>query len=61
MKKVKCARKLGMGTVGFLMTAHMNSPEGLVKQVVLMEGYDRIDRDALPLARARGLQPALAA
>ena len=26
------ARKLGMDTVGFLMMAHMNSPEGLVKR-----------------------------
>jgi 4-hydroxy-2-oxovalerate/4-hydroxy-2-oxohexanoate aldolase len=33
------ARKLGMDTVGFLMMAHMNSPEGLVKQGQLMESY----------------------
>ncbi len=28
-----------MDTVGFLMMAHMNSPEGLVKQGLLMESY----------------------
>src|SRR5574340_716465 len=33
------ARKMDMDTVGFLMMAHMNSPEGLVKQARLMEGY----------------------
>jgi 4-hydroxy-2-oxovalerate/4-hydroxy-2-oxohexanoate aldolase len=33
------ARSLGMDTVGFLMMAHMNSPEGLVKQGLLMESY----------------------
>jgi 4-hydroxy-2-oxovalerate/4-hydroxy-2-oxohexanoate aldolase len=33
------ARKLDMDTVGFLMMAHMNSAEGLVRQAKLMESY----------------------
>jgi 4-hydroxy-2-oxovalerate/4-hydroxy-2-oxohexanoate aldolase len=33
------ARKLGMDTVGFLMMAHMNDPQGLVKEGLKMESY----------------------
>ena len=36
---ITMARKMDMDTVGFLMMAHMNSAEGLVKQAKLMEGY----------------------
>ena len=36
---IAMARKMGMDTVGFLMLAHMNSAEGLVKQARLMESY----------------------
>lgn len=36
---IREARKLGLDTVGFLMMAHMNSPEGLVQQATLMESF----------------------
>ncbi len=36
---IAAGRKLGMDTVGFLMMAHMNSPEGLAAQAKQMESY----------------------
>ncbi len=36
---ISLGRKLGMDTVGFLMMAHMNSPENLLQQALLMESY----------------------
>lgn len=36
---IATACQLGMDTVGFLMMAHLNNPEGLVRQAKLMESY----------------------
>jgi 4-hydroxy 2-oxovalerate aldolase len=36
---IEAARSLGMDTIGFLMMAHMASPEKLVEQGLLMESY----------------------
>jgi 4-hydroxy 2-oxovalerate aldolase len=36
---IKVAKKLGMEAIGFLMLAHMNSPEGLLEQARLMQSY----------------------
>ncbi|MEJ8810492.1 4-hydroxy-2-oxovalerate aldolase [Variovorax ureilyticus] len=36
---ITMARKLDLDTVGFLMMAHMASPQKLVAQALLMEGY----------------------
>lgn len=36
---IACARELGMDTSGFLMMAHLNSPEGLLSEAKKMQSY----------------------
>ncbi len=36
---IKVAKSLGMEAIGFLMMAHMNSPEGLVEQARRLQSY----------------------
>jgi 4-hydroxy 2-oxovalerate aldolase len=48
---IKVAKGLGMETIGFLMLSHMNSPEGLVEQALLMQSYGA---DAIYIADSAG-------
>ena len=48
---IKTAKGLGMETIGFMMMAHMNSPEGLVEQALLMQSYGA---DAIYIADSAG-------
>ena len=48
---IQMAKKLDMEAIGFLMMAHMNSPEGLVKQALLMQSYGA---DAIYIADSAG-------
>ena len=48
---IKTAKELGMETIGFMMMAHMNSPQGLVEQALLMQSYGA---DAIYIADSAG-------
>ena len=48
---IQMAKKLDMEAIGFLMIAHMNSPEGLVEQALLMQSYGA---DAIYIADSAG-------
>ena len=48
---IQMSKKLDMEAIGFLMMAHMNSPEGLVEQALLMQSYGA---DAIYIADSAG-------
>jgi 4-hydroxy 2-oxovalerate aldolase len=48
---IKMAKELGMEAIGFLMMAHMNTPEGLLEQARLMQSYGA---DAVYIADSAG-------
>lgn len=48
---IKTAKSLGMETIGFMMLAHMNSPEGLVEEALKMQSYGA---DAIYFADSAG-------
>ena len=48
---IKTSKSLGMETIGFMMLAHMNSPEGLVEEALKMQSYGA---DAIYFADSAG-------
>lgn len=48
---IKTSKSLGMETIGFMMMAHMNSPEGLVEEALKMQSYGA---DAIYIADSAG-------
>jgi len=48
---IKASKKLGLETIGFMMLAHMNTPEGLVEQAKLLQSYGA---DAIYIADSAG-------
>ena len=48
---IKTSKSLGMETIGFMMMAHMNSPEGLVEEALKMQSYGA---DAIYFADSAG-------
>jgi 4-hydroxy 2-oxovalerate aldolase len=48
---IKTSKALGLETIGFMMMAHMNSPEGLVEEALKMQSYGA---DAIYIADSAG-------